>query len=146
MQRPRVTKDSNQCILSPHQEAELIKYIKELTERRLPPTRSMIRNFASKLAAKDVSESWVTRFINRNKNELTSQWAPAMDSVRHNADSVVKYSLYFDLLQHKISEYNIQPSETYNMDEKGFAIGVIGRSKRVFSKDAYERKRVSSAL
>ncbi|KAF1969250.1 hypothetical protein BU23DRAFT_653264 [Bimuria novae-zelandiae CBS 107.79] len=50
VQRPR-------CTLSPHQEAELVRYIKELTERRLPPTRSMIRNFASKLATKDVSES-----------------------------------------------------------------------------------------
>jgi hypothetical protein len=94
VQRPRVTKDSEQYTLNPHQEAELVKYIKELTERRLPPTRSMIQNFASKLAKKDVSESWVTRFINRNKDELTSRWAPAMDSVRHNADSVVKYGLY----------------------------------------------------
>jgi hypothetical protein len=32
------------------------------------------------------------------------------------------------------------------MDEKGFATGVIGRSKRVFSKDAYHKKRVNSAL
>ncbi|KAF1963953.1 hypothetical protein BU23DRAFT_585809 [Bimuria novae-zelandiae CBS 107.79] len=122
VQRPRVTKDSNQCTLSPHQEAKLVRYIKELTKQRLPPTRSIIRNFISKLATKD---------------------APAIDSIRHNANLVTKYSLYFDLLQHKISKYDIQLSETYNMDKKGFAIRVISRSKRVFSKDAYKHKRVT---
>jgi hypothetical protein len=41
--------------LHPQQEKELVQYIKGLTERRLPPTRSMIRNFASSLAGKEVS-------------------------------------------------------------------------------------------
>jgi hypothetical protein len=69
-----------------------------------------------------------------------------MDSVRHNANSIVKYGLYFDLLQHKVAKYDIQPSEMYNIDKKGFAIRVISRSRRIFSREAYERRRVSSAL
>ncbi|KAF1965286.1 hypothetical protein BU23DRAFT_489959 [Bimuria novae-zelandiae CBS 107.79] len=55
--RTTLSRQHRRCTLSPHQEAELVRYIKELTERRLPPTRSIIRNFVSKLATKDVSES-----------------------------------------------------------------------------------------
>ena len=106
----------------------------------------MIKNFASQIGHTEISESWVTRFLNRNKDELTSRWSPAMDAVRHKADPAINYELYFGLLQQKITEYDVEAEHTYNMDEKGFAIGVIGKSKRVFSKDAYQKKRVTSAL
>ena len=87
----------------------------------------MIRNFASTIAQKPVSDNWVTRFINKHKDRLTPRWTTAMDSVRHAADSSDKYILYFDLLQQKITEYDVDIELTYNMDEKGFMIGVIGR-------------------
>jgi hypothetical protein len=57
-----------------------------------------------------------------------------MASERHAANSYSKYSLYFDMLELKISEKGILPEHTYNMDEKGFMIGRIGRQKRVFSR------------
>jgi hypothetical protein len=57
-----------------------------------------------------------------------------MDSVRHNADSESKYNLYFDLLYQKMEEYQVEPQNIYNMDEKGFLIGITGRSKRIFNK------------
>lgn len=34
----------------------------------------------------------------------------------------------------KMAQYNILPENTYNMDEKGFLIGVLQKTKRVFSK------------
>jgi hypothetical protein len=42
--------------------------------------------------------------------------------------------MYFDLLESKISEYLVLPKNSYNIDEKGFIIRRIGRSKRVFSR------------
>ena len=69
-----------------------------------------------------------------------------MDRNRHTADSRAKYSAYFDLLRDKISQYNIEPRHTYNMDEKGFLIGSTGRSKRVFSKRMWEKKEVTAAI
>ncbi|KAF1976617.1 hypothetical protein BU23DRAFT_455149 [Bimuria novae-zelandiae CBS 107.79] len=56
-----------------------------------------------------------------------------MDSNCYKANSKTKYEAYFDLLHLKIEEYNILLYNTYNMDEKGFLISVIGHSKRVFS-------------
>ena len=106
----------------------------------------MIRNFASTIAKEPVSESWVTRFINRHSIHLISQWAVGMDSNRHKADLEDKYRLYFDYLHGKIDQYQIEPRHTYNMDEKSFLIGIIGRLKRIFSRRMWEKKEVTASL
>ena len=69
-----------------------------------------------------------------------------MDRTRHNADSTAKYEVYFELLHNKIKEYNVLPENTYTMDEKGFMIGVTGRSKRVFSREQWDKKEVRDSL
>ena len=50
-------KNFKQQKLNPQQEKELVQYIKGLSERHIPPTREMIRNFASTIAQELVSES-----------------------------------------------------------------------------------------
>jgi hypothetical protein len=83
--------------------------------------------------------------VQRYPDELISKWTMVMDNSRHKADSGKKYSLYFDLLCKKIDQYHVEPRYIYNMDEKGFMLGAVGCSKRVFSKDSYEgRKRRST--
>jgi hypothetical protein len=144
--RPRNEVSTEQQNLNPQQEKDLVGYIEELSERRLQPTRQMIRNFMSSVAQKEVSESAVTRFINKHHDQLTSQWNSAMDSVRHNADSAAKYEQYFKLLHDKIQEYDVEAAHTYNMDEKGFMTGIIGRSKRVFSKRKFDKGEVRASL
>ena len=46
----------------------------------------------------------------------------------------------------KIKQYRIEARYTYNMDKKGFAIGKIGRSKRVFDKALYKQKHTQQLL
>ncbi|KAF1364247.1 hypothetical protein EJ07DRAFT_172224 [Lizonia empirigonia] len=53
----RETKASAQQLLTPHQEAGLVKYIEGLTIHHLPPTRSMVRGFASEIGHTSVSDS-----------------------------------------------------------------------------------------
>ena len=139
-------KNINQQHLTPEEEAELVAYIDDLTEQHLPPTREMIQSFASSIAGKLVSESWVTRFINRHSDELTPRWTSAMAADRVAADSYDKYKLYYDMLRTKIEEYSIEPEHTYNMDEKGFMIGCIGKSKRIFSKSKWKEKKFKQML
>jgi len=69
-----------------------------------------------------------------------------MDSNRYNADLEVKYSLYFSLLQQKIKKYSIKSHHTYNIDEKGYLLGITTRSKRIFSRQEYKRKAVRQAI
>ncbi|KAF2022895.1 hypothetical protein EK21DRAFT_82064 [Setomelanomma holmii] len=49
-------KNLNQRNLQPQQEIELVRYIEDLSRRRLPPTREMVQNFASQIAQKPVSQ------------------------------------------------------------------------------------------
>ena len=142
----RASKHIKQQALTPHEEADLVDYIEELTRQYLPPTREMIQNFASAMADNPVSESWVTRFLHRHSDQLSPQWTTTMAAERHAADSGEKYKLYFDMLQVKMEEYGIEAEHTYNMDEKGFMIGAIGRSKRIFSKSLMKDRRFRQAL
>jgi hypothetical protein len=132
--------------LSPQQEQDLVGYIEALLTGVLPPTREMIRNFGSSIAGNECSRRWVSRFLERNQDHLTSKWTSGIDRNRHQADSEYKYKLYFHLLHSKMQEYSIEPRNTYNMDEKGFLLGAINRSKRVFSKQLYARGEVLEAI
>jgi hypothetical protein len=132
--------------LNPQQELGLVEYIIGLSERGLAPTREMVQNFATTLAGKHVGRGWVRRFVKRHNVDLLSRYTSAMDKDRHMANSEKKYQLYFDLLHSKIKEYGILPSNMYNMDEKGFLIGVIGSSHRIFSRRAWEKREVTSAV
>ncbi|KAF1970743.1 hypothetical protein BU23DRAFT_581885 [Bimuria novae-zelandiae CBS 107.79] len=60
-----------------HREQELVRYIKGLTERHIPPTREMIQNFASAIA---------------------KELIVGIDSNYYNADLVDKYYYFFNLL------------------------------------------------
>ncbi|KAF1922227.1 uncharacterized protein M421DRAFT_79115 [Didymella exigua CBS 183.55] len=106
----------------------------------------MIRIFASAVTQEPVSESWVTRFINKHSIHLISQYSTRIDTNCYNADSYTKYELYFNLLQQKIAEYKIKSCHTYNMDEKGFMIGVTTRTKHVFSQRMWEKGGVKASL
>ena len=144
--QPHATKIINQQLLTPEEEAELVAYPDCLTDQYLPPTREMLQNFASTIAGKPASESWVTRFLKRHDDELTSRWSTHMSAERHAADSGDKYKLYFYMLHAKITKQDVEPEHTYNMDEKGFMIGAIARGKRIFSKTKWKDRRFRQAL
>jgi transcriptional regulator with XRE-family HTH domain len=130
-----------QQLLSPQQELELVRYIEELTRRGLSPTREMVGNFASAVAKWEVSESWITRSLRRHADEPTTKWATGIDRQRHEADSREIYKVYFDTLHAKMREYDLDERNTYNMDEKGFFVGIASRSKRVFSKAVWKEEK-----
>ena len=43
-------------------------------------------------------------------------------------------------------QYGIQRQNSYNMDEKGFMLGVLGRSHRVFSKATWVKRGSLSSI
>jgi transposase len=144
--RSHAAEQQRRQLLNPQQEAELVKYIERCTERGLPPTRDMVRNFASAVAEREASESWVSRFLHRHKVDLTVKWSAGLNRNCHQADSYDKYDLYFYLLYGKMREYDVEPRNTYNIDEKGFFISITTRSKRVFSKAIWQAKLRTAAI
>jgi hypothetical protein len=137
-QATRAGAASHKQNLNAQQELELVRYIKEITEQGLPPTRAMIQNFGSAVAQDPCSDRWVSRFLERNKAHPTSKWTVGMDRNRVKADNKDSYRHYFKLLHSKIRQYNVEPRHIYNMDEKGFLIGITSRQKRVFSRQLWE--------
>jgi hypothetical protein len=138
---------AQQCmLLNPQQEIQLVQYIEKLSKRSSAATQSIIRNYASVLAKWEVSDSWISQFLARHRNHLTSQWTNNMDRNCHQAATEDSYRQYFELLQAKIQEYNVEPRHIYNMDKKGFAIGVNSKQKRIFSKHLFEQKRKTAGL
>jgi hypothetical protein len=106
----------------------------------------MIQSFASTIVKGEVGNEWVTRFIHRNEDHLITKWTSGMDRNRHEADLGWKYKRYFNLLHTTMDRYNILPENTYNMDEKGFMMGSVGKSKRVFSRQMWEKGQVKVTL
>ena len=43
-------------------------------------------------------------------------------------------------------QYDVKAENVYNIDKKGFFVGITSRSKRVFSKVAWQRKEKNQAL
>ena len=57
---------------------------------------------------------------------------------RSRVDSAFKYLLYFKLLRKKIKQYNIEPQYIYNINKKGFLIGIVSKTKRIFLRRRYK--------
>jgi len=144
--RPNAAAALARCSLSPQQEQELVIYIEKCTRRRLPPTREMVQNFAGSIGKCAVSQRWVSRFLHRHKDAITLKWSARIDRQRHLADSPFKYRLYFDMLHSRMQYYEIRPENTYNMDEKGFFVGVAKPSKRVFTKALWASKEARATV
>jgi hypothetical protein len=106
----------------------------------------MIRRFGSDIAKRELGKGWVDRYIQQYNVHLISRRATGMDCLRHQADSQSMYSLYFELLRSKLGQYNIEHRHTYNMDEKGFLLGILTRSKRIFSRRLYEEGKIEAHI
>jgi hypothetical protein len=106
----------------------------------------MIRRFALDIVKKELGKGWVDRFIARYEVNLISRWATGINCVRHQADSLSKYTLYFSLPHDKMSRYDVEAHNIYNMDEKGFMLGILTRSKRVFSRRLYEEGKIKAHI
>lgn len=136
----------NQRLLNNQQEETLIKYIDELCKRSLPPSRQMIRNFAQEIVQKEIGREWVNRFLKRHQIDLVFKWSAGLDHNRTRTDSAFKYTLYFELLARKIEQYRIEPRNIYNIDEKGFLIGILSKMKRIFTRRRYEEGQVKQFI
>jgi len=130
---------NTQRILTTSQSKALIKWINQLTERGLPPTNSMLANFAREISGKEPGKNWATRWLKAHSDKVISRFSTGLDVDRKRADSALKYALYFALIGRKIEQYNLGPEQIYNMDEKGFMLGVTTKRKRIFTRRKYEQ-------
>jgi hypothetical protein len=142
----RQQKAENQYILSVIQQKTLVDYINKLSKDGIPPTPSMVLNFAADIAGKRPSKGWVPRFTKKWSSELQSRYLRGYDLARKKADNKVDLKAYFELARSKMQQYEILPENTYNMDEKGFMLGILNKSKRIFSRSVFEAGELRGTL
>ena len=126
------------------QSKALIKYINNLTERGLPPTVVMVKNIAAEIIGRQPGHNQLTRWLAAYKDELKLGYLAPINITQKKANLALYYSLYFKLLGRKITEYNILPENTYNIDKKGFLISYFKKLRRIFSKSAFNSGRVNN--
>src|SRR4051794_36298912 len=113
---------NNQQFLNNEQSNTLVKWVNQLTERGLPPTRQTLANLAKDITGVEPGKSWPSRWLKKHSDELIYRYSTGLDIDRQRADSASRYEKYFANLRAIIEKYNLQPDQIYNMDEKGFMI------------------------
>jgi hypothetical protein len=135
VQRSTVSRRWN-GVTNPAKVKDLVQYIK-LTENGIPPTPPMVRNFARDIAGKRPGRDWSQRFCKRHKDVLSGGYLTNIDRKRKDANIVPEYEYYFTLAKHMIKQYDVQPQNMYNIDEKAFSLGTMTKQYRISTKDAH---------
>ena len=65
----------------------------------------MLRNFIIEIYSREPGKTWISRFLKRYNLNFVLRYTISFDKERSRADSVYKYSLYFELMRQKIEEY-----------------------------------------
>jgi hypothetical protein len=115
--------------LTKHEEGAIVERILDLDSRGFPPSKDILRDMANKLLAErdggTVGKNWPDRFIKR-KDELKTCWTRAYDRQRALNEDPEAIEQWFDLVRSVKEKYGILDEDTYNFDETGFMMGVIG--------------------
>ncbi|KAF2842630.1 hypothetical protein M501DRAFT_1021170 [Patellaria atrata CBS 101060] len=82
----------------------------------------------------------------RNKTQLLVNYINNV-SIRGLAPTpAMHWNAFYNILSAMIKQYSIQKHNFYNMDEKGFMIGVLGKQWRYFSKASWESGRLKHVI
>jgi hypothetical protein len=152
-----------QC-LTDIQEQLLIDQINRLTDRGIPPTSQIVKNFIEEMIRRAMGKNWTDGFVKRHTDVLKSLYLRNIDNQRVKGQYIPAYRLFFTLvllfllllfilahavadfsrvtqLARAIEKYNLTAENIYNWDEKGFLMGVCRALKRIMTKEAYTSSR-----
>lgn len=124
--------------LTPEEETSLEAWVLQLQAWGWPPRVSQLRDMAHELLrGKDdntkLGANWITWYLSRHPG-LKSKYSRTLVQERFLAEDPVIFHEWFELYNSVKAEYGILDKDTYNMDEKGFMMGVAESAKVVFSK------------
>ena len=77
-----------------------------------------------------VGKNWVRRFLKRHPEVVTTFPRHLDQDRRFNTDPEVAEK-WFELVDHTVRKYGIPTGNMFNMDEKGFMLGVAGKIYKV---------------
>jgi len=86
-----------QCLTNVQEEI-LIDQINRLTDRGMPPTSQMVKNFAEEIIGRAVGKNWAGEFCKRHQSVLKSLYLCNIDNQCIKGEYVPAYKLFFTLV------------------------------------------------
>jgi hypothetical protein len=80
-----------------------------------------------------IGDNWPSRFLTRHP-KLKSVFIDPRNRNRQLSEDPNIITYWFQLYKETVDEHNIEPEDTYNMDEKGAAMGLIAKERCIVSK------------
>lgn len=128
----------DQQLLTPGGEIPILDSIERMYSWGRPYRVSQVIHLATEILMKRtlappfIGVNWVSRFLLRHPS-LKSRFSTPKDRERIVAEDVGVFRKWFDLFIGQVNKYKIKPRNIYNMDEKGYAMGMIGKARVIVS-------------
>ena len=126
--------EDQQRLTKPEEKA-IVKFCFEMDDCGFPPRLDYVKDMALHLHEKrigykplPIGKNWITRFLSRHP-DLASKYSTKLDRQRAHANDPRIIKDYFAKLTSLIRRYGLKAFQIFNMDEKGFLMGVASRAK-----------------
>jgi hypothetical protein len=121
------------------EEVCLVDWIRQLERWNFPPLVSRVVDMAHEILKargdyNPLGKHWIQKFFLRAP-ELNTRWSQPLDKDRCSGMTYEIVNDWFELIEGVQKEYHIEKADTYNMDEKGFNLGSIGKEKVACTKE-----------
>jgi hypothetical protein len=141
--RSRSESQAEKQTLTPDEEKEIVRWIERLDDMAIPPRAVHVYQMVAAILSKRprggtvpankkpkgmIGKQWLSRFLDRHP-ELASRFAGRIDNQRVVAGQPAGIKSFFDRLGEVRSRKKIKLENTYDCDEKGFAIGQAKKGK-----------------
>jgi hypothetical protein len=136
-QKFRDAADEDRRLLLPGEERALLERCLFMDDFSIPPDREMIEKLATVILHSrlpghpPLGHHWVDRFVKRYPDECKFIHAKQIPADRANADNWEINVDFFEKLKRNIMKYKIEADTLWNMDEKGFILGLGKARKRL---------------
>jgi hypothetical protein len=101
----------------------IVDWIKVQGCHGVPISQSTLGDHAQAIARCSIGKSWPQRFMDHH-SDLKTQYTQSLKKCHANNVNPATINKFFDIFEEVVSEYNINESDIYNMDEKGIQLGV----------------------
>jgi hypothetical protein len=123
---------ADDALLTPEEDILLTEFLAETADRGFPANNRRVKEAALSILRKrdadasfTVSDSWVTRFLNRKKarNQLAKYWSKSLKNIRGGGVNPTTHREYFKLLTELFEKHDFAEECIWGGDESAFQKG-----------------------